>query len=413
MIDLGEIGPETFEPPTPPPGRWRWTARGVVGVLAIVLGGGVAGAAPPAWMPPVFRISPLLEGPLPAPVFGDALMDVDVDRGTLRAVELNGGGVRWQVDLPAGVWPEMIALGDAVMVSMIDMPVDAAPYAAADVHPLGTRAFDLATGAELWRHDGSVAAPVRDGVVAVRGRGPWVAGVDTTTGTERWRHTWSGQIRSISTAYGTLDAAAPENRELTIAVADGTVQTLDLVTGRTLREVRVRPGRLEVYAWRDLIGVHYFNDVAAVEFAVYRAGSGERLWSRRLTGTSGNIWPCSMTTLCAQDDLVVPQHLDPSTGRPTQAPAQSAETAMFNVRDEVIGEIGGQPVLLVQPGDRRPGVWLSVGERGNSRPLLRIGEGLLFCSVQDQWLTCYDDQLPRSAYAVRVADLERLIAEVS
>lgn len=410
VIDLGEIGPETLQPQTPHPGRWRWSLRAVAALMMIVLGGGVAGAAPATWLPSVTRIQPLFEGPMPTVVIEDVLMDLDLSKGLLRAHEVDGSGVRWEVALEPGAWPEMRGIKGAVLVSMVDLPTEPTPFGTTDVQPVGTRAFDLRTGAELWRHDGSVVGPPRQGVVAVRGPGAHLAGLDTATGAERWRRTWTTPVRSVATPLGRADT---EPDRVTVALSDGTVETLDVVTGVSRQTAKVRPGALEVYAWQDLLGVHYYGpDGRLVEFAVYRAGQAHPLWYRPLDGTSGGVWPCSATTFCRHTEFTPTEHVDPYTGSTTRAPLETADE-VINMRNDVLGEVAGRDLLMLQPtGDRRA-VWLGVGTRANARPLLPIGESLIFCSVQDAWLTCYDDKTPRSAYAVRVADLERLIDELA
>ncbi|NUT34309.1 MAG: PQQ-binding-like beta-propeller repeat protein [Hamadaea sp.] len=421
MIDLGEIGPGDYVPESSPPRRLPRGGpsrlRVLAAVIAVVVCGGVAGTAPSPWLPTIHRVGSLLDDAPITRVVGDVLIDLDFERGLLRAHELDGSGQRWQVAFEPGTWPSVQQAGGLVLVAL-QWPVRQSEDGFdvwIRVRAAGVRALDLTTGAEVWRSDGFPVTPADGGLVVLQGPGDRIAGVDVASGAELWRRAWHAPIRTAAT----MGPQADPQDAVTIAAADGTIETVETRTGRVRGTVHVRPGAFEAYTLRDLVGVNYLDANGVVlEFQAYRLGHDRPLWRRVLSPASGGVWPCAETVLCIQTSPDTREAVDPATGRVVSFPPEASgpdgpEAAPWTGGWERIGELAGRALATRRNTGPAPYfTWLGVQTSSGIRALMPIAEGIVFCGVGERWLVCNDERVPRSAYAVRVADLERLIGEL-
>jgi outer membrane protein assembly factor BamB len=176
--------------------------------------------------------------------------------GTLVAIEVDSGRVRWRV-VPPGAGPASpvvgIALSDRLLVASVgssglvalDRGTGAVAWSAPtdgealgvptlgggtvwvgpgdDVKTGGLSAFRLDDGTTLWHLDESFFAPALAGDTAVTTSAfGVVAGRDVASGAERWRFAPGGQFRQVAIAGGVA---------LVLSVSQRQVYGLDVATG--------------------------------------------------------------------------------------------------------------------------------------------------------------------------------------
>lgn len=412
MIDLGVVGADDYEPEPPARGRrQRFGVRAVVAALVVVLAGAVAGVAPAGRLPAVHRIGPLRDGPSPNQIIGDILIDMDPSAGVIRAFELDGGGLRWQATFEPGLWPSTQPAGEIILLSLQEDVPFGGESGQVGIRSAGIRAINVRTGRQMWQHDGAAASDAAGGVLAVIGPGARIAGVDVVTGAERWHRESTGVARTVAGTFGPEDGHAGE---VTMATSDGLVIAVDAMTGAVRRQTRVRPGVFDAYVWQDLVGVNYYTGRGtAQEFVVYRFGQTVPLWRKPLPPDSGGLWPCTATTLCLHSQWSA-EHLDPRTGKVVPTPPEPVvvlEPTPGTDGWDWIGELRGR-MLAVWFAPTRS-AWLGFRATDGARPLMPLPEGLRYCRLDEKWLLCFDKEQPLNAYAIRVADIEGLLDELT
>lgn len=327
---------------------------------------GIAGqpARPPASNPtavangldtldPRWRLA--LDSPIAAsPAFDVATAYVPTRSGTLLAIDLDRGLVRWRADLETAVSP---AVGDGRVFAAVDGLLTAldtetgrvlwkTPVPGRIAAPLywdtgwlvvSNEAGDLAAfraddGSFVWRQTiGSPLAlapvPALDRLYLALGDRR-VISADLDTGTVRWTHVVDGRITGL----------LPLDDQLIVGTTGNVVLSFDLATGRVRWRWRVGADVVGAGAADDRF--IYFTALDNVLRAVDRR-SGNLQWTRPLSSRPGSS-PVRI------DDAV----LVPFVSSEIAAFAPADGKPLFTI--EGVGELGAEPHLRANPRPTAP-----------------------------------------------------------
>jgi len=143
--------------------------------------------------------------------------------GSLRAVDLNSGTVRWRAELDSPLHSTPAVAGNRIVVTTRDGRIVALDRDG------GKERWQVTTGPLLpfpWGHESGdvyVSSPVVSGGTVVAGAGDgMVYAVDLASGRVRWRGATEGRVRS---------SPAVDGGTVYVGSADGRVYAFDLATG--------------------------------------------------------------------------------------------------------------------------------------------------------------------------------------
>ncbi|HEX2774676.1 MAG TPA: PQQ-binding-like beta-propeller repeat protein [Micromonosporaceae bacterium] len=397
VIELGEIpvGQVVDEPPARPWPHRRWALMALAIGLALVT---VAGSAPAARPLPMVVLDVSTDSAVLATTDRVFVVDqdrVETGRGRDRyvtAYRLMNLEQLWRVDLPVdGVAVGPLASADTIVVSRLDFatPPDGQPGSGPE-----TAALDAATGAVLWRHEGSAEAWTSAGHLLMS----FPAGPAADGESGRYRHI----LRAVSSHTGDVlwSAEVPAGALwthrydgdrvalLALILPGGRIELRDPNTGTLVRAGQIaapspgHPAELSAEIVGDLLLV---RERAAV--AAYPLDRLDLRW--RLPLQDGdNSWPTSCDdALCFIDERGGLRNVDPQTGR-----VRWSDRRWMNVLGTVDGSL-----LVGEHDPRTDGVRVVAldPDTGQVRHDLGTWDGL-DRNGQDEWLIGYQFNLTRA-----------------
>ncbi|MFF5228998.1 PQQ-binding-like beta-propeller repeat protein [Dactylosporangium sp. NPDC000521] len=294
MIDLDAPGP--VRPATARRPRWL---PGLLLVLLLFLPGNGPMTAGSSGGPPPPTV--VLEGDGIGDLRADGDTLVLLMRTAVAAYRMPGGARRWSVPVEPGT--RLLAASHGRVVLSVEAP------SAALV------GLDAATGAEVWRRDGSVASPPSgegppglllaraDGVIDGR-----LLALDIGTGAVRWQLGTPSFRRVLAPSGG--------RREIADLDPGGTLLIRDAGSAAVVRTVEL-PGLGPVDGF-DIAGdrllVYRFERSTLLDSAVYDLATGRRLWQHTGMTAAGGLWWCG--ALLCTGSVGRTTVVDPDTGDP-------------------------------------------------------------------------------------------------
>ncbi|HET6531969.1 MAG TPA: PQQ-binding-like beta-propeller repeat protein [Actinoplanes sp.] len=299
-LDRGE--PDTYASPsrsTVP----IWFAPLIIGMLVLISSVGSTAPPPPA-------LSPLLSLRVgPADTFsltedGDLLAQTV---GMLSAYDLADGHLRWQTEQQRPTYRLRTAAGLVLL----------RPWTYGPGQP-STTALSLATGAQVWRHAGSVmtlpgsstllaVSAVRSGGTNRRVQGP-VEALDPRTGKVRWR------VQVPSTAV-LLSVPGPndEGTRMVLLHDDQTAAVHDLTTGELITSAELPPANYGPENPTVSGGLMLLRHIsrAGVRVTAYHPGTLQPVWDRP-AGMAYEVRPCGRLACLVSPHGV--RGIDPADG---------------------------------------------------------------------------------------------------
>lgn len=421
-IDLGEVGPEEFDPGglVVAPETRRRGALALLLVTVILIG--AAGAGPPAHAVRPSALGDLAEVER-VDIAGDIAVGVLPDTGDVVAVSLSTGQRLWRND-PGFNGRPAVQIADGLVV------LDAGAGS-----PRQVSIVDLRTGRTIDRSDGSAVAPAVDGIQAVR----------------RFDDTGSSTVRAIGPGASwvaawprdaiPLPVYARGRREPAVVAMEsgGTVRRLDLLTGAWTPLGRMELGDIPIGLFDGRLQIRQDRRGAGY-IAVYDTAGGEltELWRDRLSGSDPpRLIPCGAylcggmfgsTTAYAIDDgrtvwsaprFRITATAEGAHGEPilagviTDGQRRSQEALLDPATGRLLTALGSWRLGAVIGGRAfvyRPGVagraWLGEVDLSSPRPRVRTTLHLPVpaqrCDFGEQWAVCLTGVADQPPFAVPV-----------
>mgnify|MGYP006156828443 CR=1 FL=1 len=299
--------------------------------------------------------------PSAPPAFGEEYAYVPLENGTLVAIALTDGTVRWRM---AGSTDFTPAVGNGTLVV---------------AHGTILLGLNLIDGTHLWQIEMSArisGPPLLNGgwLIAVLDNGEIVA-LRASDGVELWRQQLYGEL-TVRPSIG--------GDELYVPVDDGRVISLELASGYVLWERRLSGSPEEVLALDDLfVGTtdNYFYRLSQIDGrTIWRWRTGGDIVGRAAVDEERVFFVSLDNILRALDrDSGVQQWRRPLLGRPTSGPQLTLELTLvsgiaptvmaFNTRLGLPAGILTSPAefaapvhILRAPSPLAPGLVLATGD---------------------------------------------------
>ncbi len=426
-IDLGEVGPEEFDP-----GRLvvapETRRRGVLGLLlatAVLIG--AAGAVPPAHAVQPSALADLADVEQ-VDIVGDVAIGVLPDNGDVVAVSLSTGRRLWRNDPGFNGRPTVQIAGNLVVL-------DTSPGS-----PRQVSLVDISTGRTVGRAEGSTIAPMMAGVQAVRRVGDDGSSTVQALGPGgSWVAAWPRDAIP-------LPVYAQGRRQPAVVATEsgGAVRRLDLRTGTWTPLWRMEWGDIPIGLFDGRLQLRQDRRGAGY-IAVYDTTGGtlRELWRDKLSGSDPpRLIPCGAylcggmfgsTTAYALDDghpvwtasrfritaAAEGAHSEPIlAGVVTDGQRRSQEALLDSATGRLIAALGSWRLGAVVGGRAfvyRPGVagraWLGEVDLRSPQPRVRATMHLPVpaqrCDFGELWAVCLTGVADQPPFAVPIPPLHQ------